>query len=51
VSIVSARLSARLLARLYARLFARLRGYARVALPVGTLLSVALVESAGRRWC
>jgi hypothetical protein len=54
VSILLARLDARLLARLQARLFARLvprvRLWARLALPVGMLLAIALAESAGRRW-
>ena len=41
---------ARLYARLNARLVPRLRVYARLLVPIATLLAIGLVESAGRRW-
>jgi hypothetical protein len=57
MSILWARLYARLRShrlderRGHGRLAARLRSSARLFLPVGTLVAIGLVESAGRRWC
>jgi uncharacterized protein YjeT (DUF2065 family) len=50
MSIVYARLYARLHTRMFARLQARLRLFGRLLVPVGTLVAIALAESAGRRW-
>jgi hypothetical protein len=49
---LDARLRARLDRRLaaFARLEARLGAGLRVALPLATLIAVAIAESAGRRW-